>query len=318
MTRIAVLDDYLDQYRDLADWDSLPSSCDVTFFTKHLGWDEDKVAEALKDFDVIVGVRERTPFPESQIAKLPNLKLLMTTGMNNASFDNDGARKHDVTICGTRSLSHPTIEHAWAMILGLFKQLPAKDKAMRDGGWQAGLSIGLRGKTLGVLGLGRLGSQVAQIGLAFGMDVIAWSQNLTQEKCDEVGTIRCVDKDALFKESDVLTIHYKLSKRSEGLIGAKEFGLMKPTAYIVNTSRGPIIDEQALLDALMGNKIAGAGIDVYWQEPLPAGHPIRKLDNTLLTGHVGYVMKENLELNMADMVENIKAWLDGKPVRVMN
>jgi len=317
MTRIAVLDDYLDQFKEYADWGSLPDSCQVTFFTEHLGYDEDKIAKALKEFDVIVGVRERTPFPESQIAKLPNLKLLITTGMHNASFDFKGAKKHDVVVCGTKTMSHPTIEHTWALILGATKFIPAKDQAIRNGAWHAGMSVGLKDKTLGVLGLGRLGSQVAKIGQAFGMNVIAWSQNLTQERCDEVGGVQCVDKETLFKDADVLTIHYKLSDRSRGLISANEFGLMKPSAYLVNTSRGPIIDEQALIDALKNNAIAGAAIDVFWVEPLPTDHPIRKLDNTVLTGHTGYVMKENHELNFSSALEVITAWLNGSPINVM-
>jgi len=318
MTRIAVLDDYLNQYKDLADWGSLPNDCDVKFFNEHLGFDEDKIAASLKDFDVVIGVRERTPFPESQIAKLPNLKLLMTTGMHNASFDLEGAKKHNVTVCGTATLSHSTVEHAWALILGATKQLPAKDRALREGRWQAGLSVSLKDSTLGILGLGRLGSAVAKIGQLFGMNVIAWSQNLTQERCDEVGGVKLVDKDTLFKNSDVLSIHYKLSERSIGIVDAKELGQMKSSAYLVNTSRAPLIDEQALLDTLNKKAIAGAAIDVYWVEPLPADHPIRKLDNTVLTGHCGYVMKENHETNFSSAIDTIKAWLNGKPERVMN
>ena len=316
MTRVAVLDDYLDQFREYADWDSLPD-CEVTFFNDHLGYDEDAIAKALNGFEVIVGVRERTPFPESQIAKLPNLKLLITTGMHNASFDFKGAKKHNVVVCGTKTFSHPTIEHTWALILGATKQIPAKDRALREGGWQAGMSVGLKDKTLGVLGLGRLGGQVATIGQAFGMNVIAWSQNLTQERCDEVGGVQLVDKETLFKQADVLTIHYKLSDRSLGLIGAKELSLMKPSAYLVNTSRGPIIDEQALLNALNKNTIAGAAIDVYWTEPLATDHPIRKLKNTVLTGHTGYVMKENHELNFSNALEVINAWLNDSPINVI-
>ncbi len=317
MTRIAVLDDYLNQFHEFADWNSLPDECDVTFFNEHLGYDEATIAEELKDFDVILGVRERTPFPESQIAKLPNLKLLITTGMHNASFDFKGAKKHDVVVCGTKTLSHPTVEHTWALILAATKFIPAKDQAIKNGQWQAGMAVGLKDKTLGVLGLGRLGSQVAKIGQAFGMNVIAWSQNLTQERGDEVGGVQCVDKETLLKEADVLTIHYKLSDRSWGLIGKKEFGAMKPSSYIVNTSRGPIIDEQALLNALKNKEIAGAAIDVFWKEPLPADHPIRKLDNAVLTGHTGYVMKENHEVNFSNAIEVITAWLNGNPINVI-
>jgi phosphoglycerate dehydrogenase-like enzyme len=317
MTKIAVLDDYLDQFRDYADWGSLPDGCDVTFFNDHLGYDEDKIAESLKDFDIILGIRERTPFPESQVSKLPNLKLLITTGMHNASFDFKGAKKHGVVVCGTKTFSHPTIEHTWALILGATKFISAKDRVMHADGWQAGMSVGLKDKTLGVLGLGRLGSQVAKIGQAFGMNIIAWSQNLTQERCDEVGDVKLVDKDTLLKESDVLTMHYKLSDRSRGMISAKEFGRMKPSAYLVNTSRGPLIEEQDLIDALKNKTIAGAAIDVFWTEPLAKDHPIRKLDNALLTGHTGYVMKENHELNFLSAIEVMTAFLNGKPINVI-
>ncbi|MEQ8192941.1 MAG: D-2-hydroxyacid dehydrogenase family protein [Rhodospirillales bacterium] len=318
MTKIAVLDDYLGQFKDFADWGSLPDGCDVTFFRDHLGFDEDKIAAALKDYNVVIGIRERTPFPESLIAKLPNLKLLMTTGMKNGSFDGKGAKQHGVVLCGTGTHGYSTVEHAWALIMSIVKNIPDRNRAMHEGRWQAGMAVSLKNKTLGLMGLGRLGSQIAKIGQCFNMNVIAWSQNLTRERCDEVGGVTRVDKDELFKQSDILSIHNRLSDRTRGLVGAAQFAMMKPTAFLINTSRGPIIDEQAILDALKKKTIAGAALDVYWTEPLPADHPIRALDNALLTGHCGYVMRENHQRNFTDAVENIKAWLGGNPVRVLN
>ncbi|MFQ5995239.1 MAG: D-2-hydroxyacid dehydrogenase family protein [Acidiferrobacterales bacterium] len=316
VTRVAILDDYQQVALESADWGSLPPDVELRVFHEHMQG-EDAAAQALRDFDVVVAMRERTPFPASLFEKLPNLKLLVTTGMRNLAIDMKAARKRDIPVCGTALLPYPAFEHAWALILALFKQIPREDRAMHEGGWQVAMADGLRGKTLGVIGLGKLGSQTAGIGLAFDMNVIAWSQNLTQERASEVGVTR-VDKNTLFAESDVVSIHVVLSDRTLGLVGRHEFGLMKPTAYLVNTARGPIVDEAALVDALENHKIAGAGIDVYEVEPLPADHPLRKLENAILTGHMGYVMRETFELAYAEAVEDIKAWFKGEPIRVLN
>lgn len=316
VTRVAILDDYQNVALDCADWAGLAPEVEVTAINEYLGG-EDAVAAAVRDFEVLVIMRERTPIPASLLEKLPNLKLLVTTGMRNLAVDMDAARRRGVTVCGTALLPYPAFEHAWALIMALVKQIPREDRAMHEGGWQAGFSDGLRGRTLGVLGLGKLGCQAAAIGIAFGMRVIAWSSNLTDGRAAECGAAR-VDKDTLFRDSDILTIHLLLSDRTRGLVGARELGLMKPTAYLVNTSRGPIVDEAALVRALSDRTIAGAGIDVYEVEPLPRDHPLRGLDNAALTGHTGYVMRENYALAYGEAAENIAAWLKGAPVRVLN
>ncbi len=315
-TRVAILDDYQNIALDSADWKSLPSDVELVVFNQYIK-DENAVARALADFDVVVAMRERTPFPASLIEKLPNLKLLVTTGMRNLAIDMDAARKRGLPVCGTGLLPYPAFEHTWALILALFKQIPREDRTMHEGGWQSAISVGLRDKTLGVVGLGKLGQQVAKIGLAFGMKIIAWSQNLSEERAKECGAVR-VEKNKLFADSDVVTIHLVLSERTRGLVGRRELALMKPSAFLVNTSRGPIVDEAALIDALERRAIAGAGIDVYNVEPLPSDHPLRKLDNAVLTGHTGYVMREVYTLAYGEAVEDIKAWLEGNPVRVLN
>ncbi len=316
VTRVAILDDYQNIALKAADWDSLPSDVELTVFNEHIGG-EQAVADALANFEVVVAMRERTPFPASLIERLPNLKLLVTTGMRNLAIDMDAARKRGLPVCGTALLPYPAFEHAWALILALFKQIPREDRAMHEGGWQSGLSEGLRGKTLGILGLGKLGSQVAKVGIVFGMKVIAWSQNLNEERAKECGVIK-VDKRELFSESDVVTIHLLLSERTHGLVGAQELAWMKPSAYLVNTSRGPIVDETALIEALQKRTIAGAGIDVYDVEPLPRDHALRKLDNAVLTGHTGYVIRETYSLTYGEALEDIKAWLKGELIRVLN
>ncbi|MCP5150234.1 MAG: D-2-hydroxyacid dehydrogenase family protein [Ectothiorhodospiraceae bacterium] len=314
-TRIAILDDYLGVARSSAAWDTLPADCEVDVFDHHLG-DDEAVVTTLAAFDVVVAMRERTPFPRAVLSRLPRLKLLVTTGMRNLAIDMDAARDHGITVCGTRTTGYAAFEHTWAMILGLAKNIGREDAAMHAGKWQVALNVGLRGRTLGVIGLGKLGSQVARIGLAFGMRVIAWSHNLTAERATEVGVER-VDKETLLAESDFVTIHLILGDRSRGLIGADELARMKPGAYLVNTSRGPIVDEKALVDALRERRIAGAGLDVFDVEPLPADHPFRALDNTLLTGHTGYVVAEVFPLAYGEALENIKGWLGGKPTRVI-
>jgi phosphoglycerate dehydrogenase-like enzyme len=314
--KVAILDDYQDIARDCADWGSLPADVTVESFTQYLGA-EANVAQALAGFDIVVAMRERTPFPASQLAMLPDLKLLITTGMRNQSIDLDAARAQGVTVCGTVMLGHAAAEHAWALILALTKRIPLEDRTMHAGGWQASLVDGLKGNTLGIVGLGRLGAQVATVGNAFGMRVIAWSANLTDERAAECGAQR-VDKETLFKESDVVTVHMVLGDRSRGLVGAPEFAAMKPTAFLVNTSRGPIVDEAALIEALRERTIGGAGIDVYDVEPLPADHVLRGFDNAVLTGHTGYVMRDNYIAAYGDAVDNIATWLAGAPVRILN
>jgi len=315
MHRIAVLDDYQNAALAAADWESL-AGCMISVFNRHLG-DEDAVEEALRNFDIIVCMRERTPFPASLLNRLPNLKFLVTTGLRNFSIDMAAARKQGVTVSGTEMLGYPAFEHTWALILAVTKQIPFEDRTMKSGGWQQGYGVGLNGKILGVVGLGKLGGKVARVGLAFDMDVIAWSENLTDKRAEEVGVKR-VDKETLFRDSDIVTIHQVLSDRTRGLVGRAELGAMKPSAYIVNTSRGPIIDEAALIDALEAGTIAGAGLDVYETEPLPADHRLRALDNVVLTGHTGFVVRELHELAYSQAVENIAAWLKGEPMRVLN
>ena len=315
-TRVAILDDYQNIAFQAADWSSLPSDVELMVFNEHIKG-EQAVVDALTDFDVVVAMRERTPFPATLIEKLPKLKLLVTTGMRNFAINMEAARKQGLPVCGTALLPYPAFEHAWALILALFKQIPREDRAMHEGGWQSGLSEGLRGKTLGIVGLGKLGSQVARVGVAFDMKVIAWSQNLSDKRAKECGAVK-IDKDKLFAESDVVTIHLVLSDRTRGLVGRRELGLMKPSAYLVNTSRGPIVEEAALIEVLQKRAIAGAGIDVYDVEPLPRDHPLRKLDNAILTGHTAYVIRETYELVYGEAVENIRAWLEGKPIRLLN
>jgi phosphoglycerate dehydrogenase-like enzyme len=278
--------------------------------------DEAALALRLQPFDVVVAMRERTPFPRSLLERLPNLKLLVTTGMRNASFDVQAAKDRGVLVCGTGGQPTPTAELTWGLIIGCVRHIAQEDRATRAGNWQTTIGPTLHGATLGCLGLGNLGSQVARVGLAFGMNVIAWSQNLTVERAQQVGA-KLVTKDELLSQSDVVSIHLVLSDRTRGLIGARELALMKPTAFLVNTSRGPIVDEAALVETLRQHRIAGAGIDVFGQEPLPAEHPFLRLDNTLITPHLGYVTLETYDRFYGEAVEDIIAWLEGAPVRVI-
>ncbi len=316
MMRVAILDDYQGAALGLADWQSLHPHAQMTAFSDHLD-DEGSVAQRLHTFECVVLMRERTPFPASLLAKLPNLKLIVTAGMRNAAIDVAAASERKVQVCGTDMLPYPTAELAWGLILALFRHIPAEDRAVRAGRWQTTLGIGLSGKTLGLLGLGRLGGQVAEIGKAFGMEVIAWSQNLTAERAAAAGAT-LVGKDELFARADVVSIHVVLSPRSRGLVGAVEIGRMKRSAFLVNTSRGPIVDEPALLAALRERRIAGAGLDVFEPEPLPKNHPVLALDNVVITPHLGYVTEENYRLLYGQAVEDIRAFLDGKPLRPLN
>jgi len=313
--KVAILDDYLDVALDIGDWESLNGRAELIVFKTPFN-SENEAAYKLADFEVIVGMRERTPFPASLIQQLPKLKLLITTGMRNASFDMEAAKAQNVTVCGTAGLGQPTAELAWAMILSLTCNIPLHDNAMKRGAWQTELNGMLQGKTLGLLGLGKLGRAVAKVGNAFGMRVIGWSQNLSAIEATKYGAER-MEKNDVMAQSDYISIHLVLSDRTRGLVGTNELALMKPTAYIVNTSRGPIIDESALLVALRKNQIAGAAIDVYDVEPLPADHPIRSVKNVLLTPHMGYVAKDNIAHMYSQAAENIVAFLNGMPIRVI-
>lgn len=315
MTRVAILDDYQNVAMGLADWKSLPAGTEVVAFHDHLH-ELDAVAKRLADFDVVVAMRERTAFPRGLLEKLPKLRLLVTTGMRNASIDVKAAAEGGITVCGTSGLPYPTAELTWGLVLALFRRIAVEDRATRDGKWQTTLGLGLNGKTLGVIGLGTLGSRVARYGKAFEMEVLAWSQNLTAERAAEVGAT-LVGKDELLRRSDVVSIHLVLSDRSRGLVGARELGLMKRTAYLVNTSRGPIVDEAALIRALQDGTIAGAGLDVFEPEPLPLDHPFRKLPNTVITPHLGYVTEETYRVFFGHALEDVQAFLRGAPVRVL-
>jgi phosphoglycerate dehydrogenase-like enzyme len=311
--KIAILDDYQNIATSLADWGLLDA--EVVVFPKPFA-DADDVVRSLAGFDVLVAMRERTRFPAEVLERLTDLRLLVSTGPANAAIDLAAAHRLGITVCGTRYESHPTIEHTWALILGAARNLGVEAESMRTGGWQVSLGEGLHGKTLGILGLGRVGSEVARVGQAFGMDTIAWSQNLTPETAAEHG-VRAVAKEQLFTESDVLSIHVVLSKRTHGLVAAAELASMKPSAVLVNTSRGPVVDEAALVDALREGRIRAAALDVYDTEPLPADHPLRSLPNALLTGHVGYVTRDLYEIFYQDSVEDIAAFQAGSPVRLM-
>jgi len=314
--RCAILDDYQNVALKSADWSKVEGDVEIKVFSEHLGAGQSVIA-ALKEFAIVVAMRERTAFPRTVIDALPNLKLLITTGMRNASIDTEAAKARGVTVCGTGSFGSPTSGIAIGLMLELTRHIGYENARLHAGAtWQSTIGPDLEGMTLGILGLGKLGARTAAIAKAFGMKVIAWSQNLTPERCQEVG-VGYVSKDDLFRQSDFITIHNVLSARSRGVVGAKEFGLMKPSAFLINTSRGPIVDEAALLAALRDKKIAGAGLDVFDNEPLPLDHPLRKMNNVVLTPHLGYVSVQNYRHYFAGVVEDIRGFRDGKPVRVM-
>ena len=315
VARVALLDDYQGVALSMADWKSLPTGTEVVVFKDHLG-DEAALAVRLADFDIIMALRERTPFPRTLLERLPKLKLLITAGMRNASIDMKAAADRGVLVCGTAGLPYPTAELAWGLILSLARRIPAEDRATREGRWQTSLGLGLNGKTLGILGLGTLGSRVARVGRAFEMEVLAWSQNLTAERAAEVGA-SVTTQDELLARSDFVSIHLVLGERTRGLIGARELGLMKRSAYLVNTSRGPIVDEAALIRALQDGTIAGAGLDVFDEEPLPLEHPFRRLPNTAITPHLGYVTEETYRVFYGQALEDVKAYLGGTPLRML-
>jgi len=314
--KLAILDDYLSVALKVADWSAIEQHAKISVFTEHLA-DEDQVVQALADFDIVIVMRERTRFPTSLLTKLPKLRLLVTTGLRNQAISMETARECGIDVCGTNLLGYPAFEHTWALILALVKKIPLENNSMHEGGWQKGFAGGLRGKTLGILGLGKLGSQVAKVGQAFGMETISWSQNLTEARAEDCGVAK-VGKDELLSLSDIVTIHLVMSDRTRGLIGARELNLMKSSAYLVNTSRGPIIDETALVDALQREVIRGAGIDVFSVEPLPIDHSLRRLDNAVLTGHTGYVTEENFTLGYREAAEDVLAWISGSTIRLLN
>jgi phosphoglycerate dehydrogenase-like enzyme len=313
--RVAVLDDYQNVALSLADWSVVDGRATVTVFNDHLA-DADAVVKRLQPFDIVCVMRERTPMTRAIIERLPKLRLIASTATRNASIDLKAAEERGVQVVHTGYTSAPTIELTWALILASARNLAAENASLRGGGWQQSVGDDVAGQTLGVLGLGNIGGAVAKIGNAFGMKVIAWSPNLTAEKCMEVG-VDYAAKEDLFRQADIVTIHVQLGDRSRGLVGAKELGLMKPGALIVNTARGPIIEEKALLAALTERRIAGAGLDVFDVEPLPLDHPFRKMDNVVITPHLGYVSRQNYQHYFPDIVDEIRGFIDGKPVRVI-
>ncbi|MFE7270046.1 D-2-hydroxyacid dehydrogenase family protein [Streptomyces sp. NPDC057623] len=313
--RCAVLDDFQNVSTEVADWSPLADDVEVVPFTTHFA-DEEALAAALAGFDIVVTLRERVPFPASLIARLPRLRLLIASGMRNSVIDYAAAETHGVTVCGTASTSSPPVELTWALLLGLARGIVQENNALRSGGpWQHTVGADLHGRRLGVLGLGKIGSRVAQIGLAFGMHVSAWSQNLTKEYADEVGVHLAATKEDLLADSDFVSVHLALSDRTRGLLGPAEIALLKPTAYLINTSRAAIVDQDALLGALHEGRIAGAGVDVFDVEPLPADHPMRSAPRLLATPHLGYVSQANYATYYGQAIEDIQAYLAGSPVR---
>jgi D-3-phosphoglycerate dehydrogenase len=314
--RCAILDDYQNVALQFADWSRCGTDVDVTVFNRSLG-DNADVAKALADFQIVCLMRERTPFPREVVEKLPNLRLLVTTGKRNAVIDMAAAKDKNVLVCGTDSAAHPTAELVFAHMLEFARKVGFENARLKAGAvWQSTVGRDLSGKTLGLIGLGRLGTRVANIAKGFGMNVVAWSQNLTPAKCQEVG-VTYASKEQLLGQSDFISIHVVLSKRTQGLIGAGDLARMKGSAFLINTSRGPIVDEAALVEALRENRIAGAGIDVFDQEPLPLDHPFRSLARAQITPHLGYVTEDNYRLNYGQILENICAFVAGHPMRVI-
>ncbi|WP_371477085.1 D-2-hydroxyacid dehydrogenase family protein [Kitasatospora sp. NBC_00315] len=315
--RCAVLDDFQGAATAAADWSPVTDRVEVVSFTEHIGT-EDELAAALAGFEIVVTLRERVAFPASLLARLPALKLLVASGMRNSVIDHAAARRHGVTVCGTASSSTPPVELTWALILGLARSLVPENTALRTGGpWQSTVGADLEGRRLGLLGLGRIGSRVARIGQAFGMEVTAWSQNLTPARAEAAGASLAASKEDLLRASDVVSVHLALGERTRGLLGAPELALLKPTTYLVNTSRSAIVDQDALLAALHRGALAGAGLDVFDIEPLPVGHPLRSAPRLLATPHLGYVTWDNYRTYYGEAVEDIRAFLAGAPVRVL-
>ena len=315
MKRIVLLDDYQGIALDYGGWDRVPDEWEKVALCQHIA-DPDELVEALAGAEIVLAMRERTQFPASTLDRLPDLKLLITTGMGNAAIDIPAAQRNGVVVCGTGGHGPATAELAWALILGLARKIPVEDANMRQGGWQTTIGTDLAGTTLGLVGLGNLGKQMVPVAKAFNMDVVAWSTNLDPEAARAAGA-EPVTKDELFERSDFVSVHYKLSDRSRGLIGAGDLALMKSNAFLVNTSRGPIVDTNALLDALDAGTIAGAGIDVYDTEPLPVDHPLRSAPRTIITPHLGYVTEDTYTVFFDDAVEDVLAYLAGDPIRVL-
>src|ERR1700675_3441200 len=318
MTRLrcALLDDYFNLTLQLADWSKIADRVEVTAFNEPFASPE-AAASALKDFEIICAMRERTPFPRALLAALPKLKLLITSGMRNAALDLEAAKDHQVVLCGTQYARDPTAALTMGLILELTRNIGRENARMHAGeALQKFVGLEIEGRTLGVVGLGKLGAKVSGLAKAFGMNVIAWSPNLTPERCKEVG-VGYATKEELFATADVITVHVVLGPRSRGLVGAADLARMKPTAYLVNTARGPIVDEGALLEALRERKIAGAGVDVFSVEPLPVDHPFRKLDNLVLTPHLGYVTEDSFRNHYTQMIEGVDAWFKGETPRRM-
>jgi phosphoglycerate dehydrogenase-like enzyme len=308
--KIAILDDYQNVALTMADWSRIESQAELTVFTDHVA-EPDAVVARLQPFDVVCVMRERTPLPREVLERLPRLKMIASTGSRNASIDVQAAQEHHIHVTATGYRSTPTIELTWALILAAVRNLVGEASSLRVGGWQTSVGRELSGRVLGVLGLGRIGSEMARIGTAFGMDVIAWSQNLTPERA-RAGGAAWVSRAELFGRSDVLSIHLVLSDRTRGLVNGADIAAMKPTSWLVNTSRGPIVEQDALLGALRSKSIAGAALDVFDVEPLPAGHPLRTLPNVLATPHIGYVAEDLYRTFYGDAAASIAAWLDGR------
>jgi len=313
LRRVAILDDYQNVALSSADWSAVARRADITVFRDHVE-DLDRLVERLLPFEIVVLMRERTPFPRELIERLPNLRCIVTAGMRNRSIDLAAAAERGIVVSGTENVGLTTVEHTWALILALARNIPVEDRGVREGAWQLTIGRSLAGRTLGVIGLGKIGARVAGVAKALDMEVIAWSQNLTEERCREVGVRRVAFAD-LLRTADVLTVHLVLSDRSRGLIGRDELSMMKPSALLVNTSRAPIVDQAPLREALEQGRIAGAAIDVFDREPLPADDPMRRLPNTVLTPHIGYVTDRNYEVFYGQSVDAVMAYLDGAPIR---
>ena len=326
--RVAILDDYQQVSLASADWSAVRALAEIDVFTEYIGRTE-ALVYALEPYDVVVAMRERTYFDAARLSQLPKLRLLVTTGMSNASIDTEACAARGITVCGTGGVAASTAELTWGLILALVRHIPEEDRQMKlagraggaalsvGGGWQHTVGTGLHGKRLGVVGLGKQGRKVAKIGRAFGMKLLAWSQNLDPSVADKAHA-KAVGKEELFSSADVVTVHYKLGPRSVGLVGAAELDLMKPSAYLVNTSRGPVVDSAALLAALRSGSIAGAALDVYDTEPLPLSHPLRTAPNVVLTPHLGYVTEDSYRVFYGDAAEDIVAFAQGSPVRVLS
>lgn len=316
MMRLAILDDIEGVALEFAPWERLHPEIVVDVYHDHIQ-DENVLADRLLPYDILVIMRERTRFPRSLLERLINLKLLITTGKRNLAVDMKACKENGILVCGTESSKTAAAELAWALILGTLRRIPQHDRAMRKGRWGETIGSGLSGKVLGVLGLGKLGAQVARIGQVFGMKVVAWSDNLTSQRAAEIGVER-VPKSEFFSIADIISIHVVLSERTRGLVGAHEIGQMKPEAYLINTSRGAVIDEKALVEALRSNRIAGAGLDVFETEPLPPDHPFLGLNNIVITPHIGYVTREAFQTYYRHAYEDVVAWLSGGPIRVLS